>query len=134
MAIFAIGTMVYPALEAAEVLSKDKGIGAAVINARFAKPIDVEMLSDWAKKTGHIITVEENALAGGFGSAVLDALSDNGIHNVAVKRIGIGDFFVEHGSAPAVRAELGLDAAGIAKATAKFLGNALTESSEEASG
>ena len=127
VAIFAIGTMVHPALEAAEVLSKDKGIDAAVINARFAKPIDVETLSQWAKKTGHIVTVEENALAGGFGSAILDALSDNRLFNVAVKRIGIGDFFVEHGSAAGVRAKLGLDAAGIARATAEFLGNALTK-------
>ncbi len=134
VAIFAIGAMVYPALEAAEVLSKDKGIDAAVINARFAKPIDVEMLSLWAQKTGHIVTVEENALAGGFGSAVLDALSDNGVHNVAVKRLGIGDFFVEHGSAPAIRAKLGLDAAGIANATWEFLESSLTESNEEASG
>jgi len=131
--IIAIGAMVYPALEAAEVLSKDEGIDAAVINARFAKPIDVEMLSLWAKKTGRVVTVEENALAGGFGSAVLDALSDNGIHNLAVKRLGIGDFFVEHGSAQGVRAKLGLDAAGIAKATAEFLGNAATGPKEEAS-
>ncbi len=134
VAILAIGAMVHPALEAATVLSEQDGIDAAVINARFAHPIDADMLLEWARKTGHIVTVEENALAGGFGSAVLETLVDNGMFNVPVKRIGIGDFFLEHGSTPALRAKLGLDAQGIAKTTAEFLNSALRESKKAASG
>jgi len=134
VAIFAIGVTVYPALEASKLLSKRDGINAAVINARFAKPIDADMVLEWARKTGHIVTVEENALAGGFGSAVLETLVDNGMSNVSAKRIGIGDFFVEHGSPLALRAKLGLDAEGIAKTTAEFLNSGLRESKKAASG
>ena len=121
VALFAIGSTVYPALEAAEILHQHQKIQASVINARFAKPIDAEQVLFWAKRTSALVTIEENALAGGFGSAVLEVLSDNRFFDVAVKRIGIGDFFVEHGSASLLRARLGLDAQGIARRVAEFL-------------
>ena len=121
VALFAIGNMVHPALYAAELLSKSEGIDAAVIDARFVKPLDADVLMHFARTVGAILTVEENALAGGFGSAVLEALSEHGVSEVMVQRIGIGDFFVEHGSAASVRARLGLDAEGIARSTVELL-------------
>jgi 1-deoxy-D-xylulose-5-phosphate synthase len=118
--IIAIGSTVYPALEAAAIL-KGKGIGASVINARFVKPLDRELIIGEARRTGHLITVEENALQGGFGSAVLELLEEERITGVNVKRIGIPDRFIEQGSQAQLRKDLGLDGAGIAAATEAFL-------------
>ena len=77
------------------------------------KPLDIELLLETAQKTRHIVTVEENVLAGGFGSAVLEVLAEANIENVSVHRIGMPDSFVEHGTADAQRHELSLDAEGI---------------------
>jgi 1-deoxy-D-xylulose-5-phosphate synthase len=121
IAIIAIGVTVYPALEAASFL-RDKGIGAAVINARFVKPLDRELILGWARRTGHLVTAEENALQGGFGSAVLELLEEERIIGVKVKRIGIPDRFIEQGSQARLRQDLGLDAAGIAATVEAFLG------------
>ncbi|AAR34016.1 1-deoxy-D-xylulose-5-phosphate synthase [Geobacter sulfurreducens] len=120
VAIIAIGITVLPALEAARTLA-EKGIRATVINARFVKPLDREMILQAARRTGCIITAEENALQGGFGSAVLELLADEGMTGVRVKRLGIPDRFVEQGPQPQLRADLGIDAAGIAAATEAFL-------------
>ncbi|HJV65820.1 MAG TPA: 1-deoxy-D-xylulose-5-phosphate synthase [Geomonas sp.] len=120
LTLVAIGSTVYPALEAAKAL-KEKGISAAVVNARFIKPLDSELILAQAQKSGCLITVEENALQGGFGSAVLEAISDAGLNTVRVKRIGIPDRFIEHGSQAQLRADLGLDAAGIAATCEEFL-------------
>jgi 1-deoxy-D-xylulose-5-phosphate synthase len=120
LTIVAIGSTVYPALEAAELL-KEQGIFASVVNARFVKPLDRELILSEAAKTGLLVTVEENALMGGFGSAVLELLSDEGQSQVRVKRIGIPDSFVEQGSQAQLRADLGLDGAGIAATCAAFL-------------
>jgi 1-deoxy-D-xylulose-5-phosphate synthase len=117
--LVAIGSTVYPAIEAAALL-KEKGISASVINARFIKPLDRELILTQAEKTGSLVTIEENALQGGFGSAVLEAISDAGL-SVRVKRIGIPDNFIEHGSQAQLRADLGLDAPGIAATTETFL-------------
>jgi 1-deoxy-D-xylulose-5-phosphate synthase len=86
--IVAIGSTVYPALQAAETL-RERGISAGVVNARFVKPLDADLILSVAGKTGCIVTVEENALQGGFGSAVLELLFDNGRHDVKIKRLGI---------------------------------------------
>ncbi|HJV35691.1 1-deoxy-D-xylulose-5-phosphate synthase [Geomonas sp.] len=120
LTLVAIGSTVYPALEAAKML-KEKGISAAVVNARFVKPLDSELILAQAKKTGCIVTVEENALQGGFGSAVLEAISDAGLTSVRVKRIGIPDSFIEHGSQAQLRSDLGIDAAGITATCEQFL-------------
>ncbi|ACH40357.1 1-deoxy-D-xylulose-5-phosphate synthase [Citrifermentans bemidjiense Bem] len=120
LTIVAIGSTVHPALEAAAQL-RQKGIFAAVVNARFIKPIDSELILAQAKKTGCLVTVEENALLGGFGSAVLELLSDAGLNAVRIKRIGIPDRFIEQGTQAQLRADLGLDAAGIAATCETFL-------------
>jgi 1-deoxy-D-xylulose-5-phosphate synthase len=120
LTIVAIGSTVYPALEAADLL-RERGIFASVVNARFVKPLDRELLLAEAAKTGVLVTVEENALLGGFGSAVLELLSDEGLSQVRVKRIGIPDSFIEQGSQAQLRADLGLNGAGIAASCQAFL-------------
>ena len=120
LTIIAIGATVYPALEAAEIL-REKGIDAGVVNARFVKPLDADLILSVARGTGHIITVEENALQGGFGSAVLELLYDNNLQHVKVKRLGIADHYVEQGSQAQLRKDVGIDSEGIAAAAADFM-------------
>jgi len=91
-----IGNRVYPALEAAQGLEK-VGIDAAVINPRFVKPLDSDLIIEWAGKTGRVVTVEDNACIGGFGSAVLELLAGNNLSHVRVHVLGYGDRFMEHG-------------------------------------
>ena len=111
--IFGLGKSVQMAVEAAERLEAD-GISCAVVNPLFVKPLDVDLLLEWARRVPRILTVEENVLAGGFGAAVLEELAAAGVEDVAVHRIGIPDSFVEHGTADAQRRRLDLDAEGIA--------------------
>ncbi|BCS53344.1 1-deoxy-D-xylulose-5-phosphate synthase [Geobacter sp. SVR] len=118
--IAAIGSTVHPALLAAEALLHE-GIKATVINARFVKPLDADLILAAARQTGRVLTVEENALQGGFGSAVMEALYDNGLQNIRVKRLGIPDRYIEHGSQAQLRRDLGIDADGIAAAVKVFL-------------
>ncbi|MDA8404557.1 MAG: 1-deoxy-D-xylulose-5-phosphate synthase [Desulfobacteraceae bacterium] len=113
--ILAIGSTVADAVEARRILM-EKGIDAAVVNCRFIKPMDAELICGLAKKIPNILTVEENLLQGGFGSAVLETLCDHGIRNVHVKRLGINDRFVEHGAIQTLRARYGLNADGIVAA------------------
>ncbi|MBU5638665.1 1-deoxy-D-xylulose-5-phosphate synthase [Geomonas sp. Red69] len=120
LTLVAVGSTVYPALEAAALL-KQKGIFASVVNARFVKPLDRELILSEAGRTGCVVTVEENALLGGFGSAVLEAVADAGLTGIRVKRIGIPDSFIEQGSQAQLRTDLGLDGAGIAAACQAFL-------------
>ncbi len=120
VAIIAIGVTVYPALEAATLL-KEKGIRATVINARFVKPLDRDLILGEARRTGQIVTVEENALQGGFGSAVLELLEEERLTGIRVKRVGIPDRYIEQGSQAQLRKDLGLDAAGIAATVEAFL-------------
>ena len=116
-----IGNMVHPCTLAAEIL-ESVGISAAVINARFAKPIDTELISHWAKSTGAIITVEENSVVGGFGAGVLEALSQSGNWNIKTKIMGIPDRFIEHGSQDELRNDIGLTDRSIAETARKLLG------------
>jgi len=120
VAIIAIGSTVIPSLEAAEHLASC-GINASVINARFAKPLDAELILQMAKRTGKIVTVEENVLSGGFGAAVLELLQKSGISDIKVKRLGIPDEFVTHGEQDLLRSLYHLDARGIAQECADFL-------------
>ena len=114
VAILAIGVCVVPALEAARRLDQ-RGIGCAMVNARFAKPLDSSLILDLAYNTKRLVTVEENAIAGGFGSAVLELVQSSGIHDVKVELIGLPDEFVEHGPQAVLRAKYNLDAEGIAR-------------------
>jgi 1-deoxy-D-xylulose-5-phosphate synthase len=113
LAIIAIGATVHPALEAAEALRKE-GIQARVINARFVKPLDRGLIVETVRACGsRIITVEENVLMGGFGSAVMELLADEGIFGYRIERLGIRDVFVEHATQEELRHDFGIDRDGI---------------------
>ncbi len=121
-AILAVGTMVYRALEAAEALA-DEGIEAAVVNARFIKPLDEELILSLAERTGRLVTAEEGVLAGGFGAAVVEVLTDAGLSDVRVTRLGIGDEFVPAGDRERLLEERLLSAEGIADAVRSLVGD-----------
>ncbi len=112
--ILAVGNRVYPALEAANVL-EDTGIQATVVNVRFIKPLDIDLIVSLTSRIGKVITVEDNALAGGFGSAVIELLSDCQIL-AHVKRLGIPDQFIEHGDVKLLYSQCGCDEQGIVTA------------------
>ncbi len=117
--ILAIGSRVRPALAAASHLCEE-GIDACVVNARFVKPLDAELITSLAASSGRVITVEENALAGGFGSAVAELLADMELTDVSLKRLGIPDHFVSHGNKTLLEAECELDSEAIIKAAHKL--------------
>ncbi|MFC1929541.1 1-deoxy-D-xylulose-5-phosphate synthase [Chloroflexota bacterium] len=129
VAIIAIGVTVAPALEAVEELAL-KGIEATVVNARFAKPLDAELITGLASHIKRIITVEENALSGGFGSSVVSLLQETDIRDVQVVSIGIPDEFVEHGTQAILRAKYGLDADGIARRVLDLFPKGAVDSSD----
>jgi 1-deoxy-D-xylulose-5-phosphate synthase len=118
--LLAIGTTVRPALQAASRL-QNQGVEATVVNARFAKPLDEELICSLAEETKYFLTVEENVLQGGFGSAVLELFEEKHLANITCKRLGIPDTFVEHGAQEELRQKYGIDAAGIVKATESLL-------------
>lgn len=113
VAILAYGSMVHPSLHAAENLAKE-GIETTVVNARFVKPLDSALLLALARTKRLLVTVEEAYLAGGFGSAILELLEENGLQDkVRVVRMGIPDRLVTHGDPKLLLAKYGLDADGI---------------------
>ncbi|MGA9993837.1 MAG: 1-deoxy-D-xylulose-5-phosphate synthase [Pyrinomonadaceae bacterium] len=113
VAIVGYGSMVYPSLQAAENLAKE-GIETTVVNARFVKPLDAGLLLALARTKRLIVTVEEAYLAGGFGSAVIELLEENGLQDkVRVVRMGVPDRLVTHGDPKLLLAKYGLDADGI---------------------
>jgi 1-deoxy-D-xylulose-5-phosphate synthase len=112
--IVAAGATVIPSLYAASELAR-RGISAAVVNARFVKPLDIETIVPLALKIGRVMTVEENVLAGGFGSALLEAFEELGTFPAHIRRLGVHDAFVEHGSPAKLRVALGLDGDSIAE-------------------
>lgn len=107
------GTQVYPALQVAEILN-EHGINATVINARFVKPLDTELIVPLAKRIGKVVTVEEGCLMGGFGTAVLEALQEHNVH-VPVKRFGVPDILVDHATSDQSKASLGLNSSQISE-------------------
>lgn len=118
---WAIGSMVQTALDAAELLEA-QGISAGVVNMRFAKPLDVELLSEHAQSYGKIITLEEGVLAGGVGSAILEELNENKLlKQCEVRCFGIPDEFVMHGDKKLLFRDLGLDTPTIAAKAAAFV-------------
>jgi 1-deoxy-D-xylulose-5-phosphate synthase len=118
--LLAVGSTVKAAMEAASRLQK-QGIDSAVVNARFIKPLDGELIGSLVSECRRLITVEENALQGGFGSAVLELLAEKGITGVQVRRLGIPDVFVEHGPQDFLRNKYGIDAEGIVRAAEELL-------------
>jgi 1-deoxy-D-xylulose-5-phosphate synthase len=118
--LVSIGHLGGAALQAAAILA-GRGIDAAVINARFVKPLDRELILAFAQKTGAVVTLEENVKAGGFGDAVFEAMNEAGLHRSPILRLGVPDVFVSHGSQAELRKELGLDPEGIAESVAAFL-------------
>ncbi|CDM66029.1 1-deoxy-D-xylulose-5-phosphate synthase [Pyrinomonas methylaliphatogenes] len=113
VALLAYGSMVHPSLRAAEQLAKE-GIETTVVNARFAKPLDAELILALARTKRLIVTVEEAYLAGGFGSAVMELLEENGLlGRVRLVRMGVPDRWVTHGDQKLLLAKYGLDADGI---------------------
>ena len=109
--LLAYGSMVYPALQVAELLN-EHGVSATVVNARFAKPLDTELILPLAQKIGKVVTIEEGCLMGGFGSAVLEALNEENIL-VPVYRVGVPDLLVEHASPEQSFTSLGLSSGQI---------------------
>ncbi|ACA59539.1 deoxyxylulose-5-phosphate synthase [Candidatus Desulforudis audaxviator MP104C] len=105
--LIAIGNMVPTAVKAAEILA-ERGIEASVVNARFVKPLDEKCICHYARRTGRLITLEENVIAGGFGSAVQELLVAKGLTDVRVQLIGLPDVFIEHGAPHLLRAKYGL--------------------------
>jgi 1-deoxy-D-xylulose-5-phosphate synthase len=112
-AIFAIGTMVYPSIKAAEILAQE-GLYITVVNARFIKPLDRELIMAVTAKCRLIFTVEENVLQGGFGSALLELLEEIKVYDMITTRIGFPDSYIEQGEQAELKALHGLDAEGIA--------------------
>jgi len=112
VAMVAIGVNVHQAMEAAERLEQE-GISVAVVNARFVKPIDADLIGTVARQVKCLLTIEEGAAMGGFGSAVLEVLSEERIANVPTKCLGLPDWFIEQGPQDLLRDKYGLTADGI---------------------
>ena len=113
--LIACGTTLSACVEAAQRLASE-GMKIGVINARFVKPLDTETILAAIEESPFVLTVEEGALMGGFGSAVLEAGCDAGLNTSHLRRLGIPDEYVEHGSREELLADLALDADGIEKA------------------
>jgi len=120
-ALVAFGVMVKPALEAAEILEAE-GVEVAVVNARFAKPLDTALIGDLARRTRRIVTLEEHSRMGGFGSAVLEAIAELGLTDVRVRVLGIGDEFIDHGTVEQYHEQFGLRPAQIAQTVRDMMG------------
>ncbi len=116
-----VGNRVYPALEAAKELQKI-GISAAVINPRFIKPLDAELLCHWAQHTTRVITIEDNARQGGFGSSILELFSRRGLYSVQTCILGHPDNFVEHGPQSTLWKNSHIDVSSIIRAAIKLTG------------
>jgi len=127
--IAAIGQPVIPALRAAQDLAP-LGINAAVVNARFVKPLDKDLFRDLFTRIPRIITVEDHVTAGGFGSAVVEMLADEGLTGVEVRRLGVPDRFIPHGTQDELRKMCGFDKDAIARAALQMARRAKKKSRE----
>ena len=114
MAILALGSMVEGALSAATAL-QEEGISTMVVNARFAKPLDRDLIRKAARTTGCLLTLEENVLAGGFGSQVSQVLEEDNLDDCRLAKLGVPDTFIKHGARDRLLEEVGLSDLGIAK-------------------
>jgi 1-deoxy-D-xylulose-5-phosphate synthase len=129
VAIVAIGVPVWQAVQAAEQLSQE-GLSTAVINARFAKPLDHELIVGLAKRVRYVVTVEEGCKMGGFGSAVLEALSDAGVTGVTTKVLGLPDWYIEQGPQDLLRERYGLTTEGIYRSVKELVSKSPVASRE----
>ena len=120
-AFLAVGSMVSVAL-AARALLAEQGVAAAVVNCRFVKPVDRELLSRLRREVPHLVTVEENVLSGGFGDAVLEALEAAGQDAGSVVRIGLPDAFVTHGTRQELLDLVGLSPSHLVRSVLSALG------------
>jgi 1-deoxy-D-xylulose-5-phosphate synthase len=120
-ALLALGSMVVPALKAAAMLEEQHGIRLTIVNARFVKPLDAALIRELAGKCGTLITIEENALQGGFGTAILELLEEHNLSGTRVLRLGYPDSYIPQGEQLDLRAMLGLDPASIAASVRNFL-------------
>ncbi len=112
--VLATGACVYPAREAVQMLEKEQpGLRLGLVNCRFIKPLDEEMLAECLEKYPRVLTVEENTVVGGFGSAVAQFQAEKGLYGARLAIHGLPDRFIEHGSLPQLRRRYGLDAVGI---------------------
>lgn len=127
--IAAIGHTAMPALRAAEDLTS-LGIEAAVVNARFVKPLDKTLFRDLLGRVPRLITVEDHVVAGGFGSAVIELLADEGLSGVEVKRLGVPDRFIPHGTQDELKKVCGFDKDAIAQAVLQMVRRAKKRSRE----
>jgi 1-deoxy-D-xylulose-5-phosphate synthase len=116
VAILALGTMVLPALAAAETLAVE-GVSATVVNARFVRPLDERTIAGLARSVGRIVTVEESIVSGGFGSAVSECLDRHALSATPLLRIALPESFVAHGTREELLRQVGLDAAGVGRRT-----------------
>lgn len=128
VAIIGIGVSVWPAVKAAEQLSQE-GLSTAVINARFVKPLDQELIVNVAKRVRYVVTVEEGCQMGGFGSAVLETLSEAGV-TVKTKVLGLPDWYIEQGPQDLLRERYGLTADGIYRTVKELVTKSPTTSRE----
>ena len=113
LVILAVGSMVWPSVDAAEELAKE-GLEVSVINCRFIKPLDPRIV-DLAKRVGRILVVEENVRYGGLGAGILELLNDSGVYSIKLRRMGLPDKFLEHGPVSLLREKCGLDKKGIVR-------------------
>ena len=120
VAIVAVGHTVLPALRAAEDLAP-LGIDAAVVNARFVKPLDKDLLRELLARIPNLITVEDHVIAGGFGSAVLEFIGEEGISNLRIRRLGVPDRFIPHGTQDELRKLCGFDQEAITQAALQMV-------------
>jgi 1-deoxy-D-xylulose-5-phosphate synthase len=127
--IAAVGQPVIPALRAAQDLAP-LGINAAVVNARFVKPLDKNLFRDLLSRIPRLITVEDHVIAGGFGSAMCEMLADEGLSGIEVKRLGVPDRFVPHGTQDELRKLCGFDKDAIAQAALQMVRRARKKSRE----
>ncbi len=118
--LLALGTMVQPALEVAAALDAE-GVALTVVNARFVKPLDETLIIALVEKCGILITIEENSLQGGFGSAVLELLEERCLSGIRVLRLGYPDSYIPQGEQHELRAMLGLDTAGITESIRNYI-------------
>jgi 1-deoxy-D-xylulose-5-phosphate synthase len=130
VAIVAIGVPVAHAMAAAKRL-EEEGISTAVVNARFVKPLDQNLIVEVAKRVRYVVTVEEGSKMGGFGSAVLEALSDGGVTDITTKIIGLPDWYIEQGPQDLLRERYGLTAEGIYQSVKELIGKTPASSREQ---
>lgn len=129
VAIMAIGVSVWQAMEAAKRLSEE-GVSTAVVNGRFVKPIDQELVVDVAKRVRYVVTVEEGCKMGGFGSAVLETLAEAGVSGVRTKVLGLPDWYIEQGPQDLLRERYGLTAEGIYQSVKELIGKVPAEKTQ----